>query len=378
MVAEHLSPPMTILVVDDSASNLLVMTKLVGKMPGCTAVTFASAVEALSWCDHHQPDMVVVDYMMPELDGLAFVERFRGLAHCADVPLMMVTVADLREVRHRALEAGVNDFLGRPVDATEFLMRSRNMLRLRQSQRQIAAQLEELTRSNEELARFAHVMAHELQPPLRIVSNYLQLLQRRLEGRQEGETDVFITKAFDGAKRMLGLVSSLVDYARVGTETEPLILVPCRPAADAAIAGLADAIAGTRATIDIGPLPLVMGEPGLLAKLFQSLLSNAIKFHAEGVAPRVRLGAERRGEQWWFHLTDNGIGVVPEDVERIFTLSERGLARDRYEGDGLGLALAKKIVERLGGSIWVDSRPGEGSTFWFVLPVATGERAAQP
>lgn len=361
-------PPSTIVAIDDSAANLLVLNKLIGKIPGCEAVGFTKAADALLWCKNHEPDLIVVDYMMPDIDGLEFVEEFHKISHCLNVPIMMITVADLREVRHRALDAGVNDFLGRPIDSVEFLARSRNMLRLRHTQRKIEEQLQALTRANSELERLLSAVTRELQPPINLMSNYLHLLQRRLEVQHDQELDSYVDTAFGGAQRMLTLVNDLVDFVRIGTSDVPPAHLDIRQVVEGALARLKPQIQNTHAVIEVDELPMVTGDPVQIRALFQHLLGNALKFCNETVPPQIRISAENADGYWRFAVADNGIGIPEEAQERIFLILERLHARERYEGSGTGLAACRKIVERHGGQMWVTSHPGEGSTFFFTLP----------
>lgn len=225
----------------------------------------------------------------------------------------------------------------------------------------------QLQRSNLELEQFAYIASHDLQEPLRMVVGYVQLLEKRLADRLDTDTREFMGYAVDGAKRMQTLIDDILAYSRVRTQGQPLAPVDCGAALQEALDRQAAKIAETGAEIDWQALPVVMADYAQLVQLFQNLIANAIKF-CKDCAPRVRVEAVHEAGRWRFSVTDNGIGIAPEYRQQLFVIFKRLHTRSEYPGTGIGLAICKRIVERHGGEIGIDSAPEGGTVFWFTLP----------
>ncbi len=230
---------------------------------------------------------------------------------------------------------------------------------------------EELARSNAELEQFAYIASHDLQEPLRMVSSYVQLLAKRYRGKLDQDADDFIGYASDGALRMQKLINDLLAYSRVGTRGRSFEEVSLEAALAQALENLQLAIKEKDATVTHDPLPVVYGDSGQLTQIFQNLVDNAIKFRTVE-PPRVHVSARIEGGQCVCSVRDNGIGIAPEYLGRLFLLFQRLHTRAEYPGTGIGLAICKRIVERHGGKIWVESNPGEGSAFYFSIPLVQG------
>jgi len=239
--------------------------------------------------------------------------------------------------------------------------------RVRRRTAQLASANQELQRSNAQLAQFAHVASHDLQEPLRAVSGCVQLLQARCRGRFDARSDELVQHAVEGAARMQSLIEDLLEYSRVSTRARPLMPTDCSAALAGALANLTVAIAESGAQLTQDPLPTVSGDAVQLRGLFQNLIGNAIKFRADR-PPCIHVGAQRQDGAWEIFVHDNGIGLEPQYADRIFGLFQRLHTRQEYPGTGIGLALCKKIVERHGGRIWVESEFGAGATFRFTMP----------
>ncbi|MBD1922960.1 PAS domain S-box protein [Microcoleus sp. FACHB-831] len=233
---------------------------------------------------------------------------------------------------------------------------------------ELAEQAKELARSNADLAQFAYVASHDLQEPLRMVASYTQLLSRRYKGKLDEDADEFIAFAVDGANRMQKLIKDLLEYSRIGTRGKQFAPVECESIFEDAIANLQIAIEESGAIVKRDALPTVWGDSTQLGQLLQNLIGNAIKF-CGNPPPRIHVSAQKGENEWIFSVRDNGIGIEPDQRDRIFVIFQRLHSRAEYPGTGIGLALCKKIVERHGGQIWVQSQPGQGSVFHFTIPL---------
>ena len=246
----------------------------------------------------------------------------------------------------------------------------RDITERKQVERVVQLKNEELARSNQELEQFAYVASHDLQEPLRMVSNYTQLLARRYRDKLDSDATEFIDFAVDGAKRMQALIHDLLQLARVGTRGKEFRQVPSENIVRDALTNLAGSIEESGAEIVLEPMPAIAGDASQLVHVFQNLIGNALKFRRKDTKPVVRISARPEDDAWRFFVADNGIGIEQKYFDRIFQMFQRLHGRDQYEGTGIGLALCKKIVERHGGRIQVESQAGQGATFSFTIPYA--------
>jgi len=241
--------------------------------------------------------------------------------------------------------------------------------------RTLNQQTDELKRSNADLEQFAYIASHDLQEPLRMVSGFTGLLQRRYRGKLDADADEFIGFAIGGVNRMQQLINDLLSYSRVGREDVSAKAVDMQIVVDQALANLQTAIEERSALVSSGPLPTLLANEGMLVRVFQNLIGNALKF-CKAERPIVRIAAERHGTEWTFSVADNGIGIDPQYKDRIFLIFQRLHKQGEYPGTGIGLAVCKRIVERNGGRIWLESEPGKGTTFFFTLPATGGQQIA--
>lgn len=244
----------------------------------------------------------------------------------------------------------------------------RDITVIKEAERQLQSYARDLKLRNEELEQFAYVASHDLQEPLRMVASYVQLLKRRYEGRLDADADEFIHYAVDGASRMQVLINDLLAFSRVSTRGKPFEETDTGILMEQTLRNLKIQIEENGAEVTCGPLPAVVADASQLSQVLQNLISNAIKFHGSE-PPRVHVAARQDGNEWVFSVKDNGIGIEPRHFDRIFVIFQRLHSKAEYPGTGIGLAICKRIVERHGGRIWVSSEPGEGSTFFFTIPI---------
>lgn len=237
----------------------------------------------------------------------------------------------------------------------------------RQADEALRRQARELEASNAELKQFAYVASHDLQEPLRMVASYVQLLARRYQGKLDSNADEFIAFVVEGVNRMQALINDLLTYSRVGTREQVFYQTNCEEVLDQALGNLKMAIEESEAVITRDPLPSLTADFSQLVQVFQNLVGNALKFRGQE-QPHIHISAQHKGSEWVFSVKDNGIGIEPEYAQRIFMIFQRLYSKADYPGSGIGLAICKKIIERHGGKIWVDSQPGRGSTFFFTIP----------
>jgi PAS domain S-box-containing protein len=245
----------------------------------------------------------------------------------------------------------------------------------KEAEEQLARYAADLQRSNEELEHFAHIVSHDLQEPARIVEGYLELLEGRCGGKLDEKAISYIRQARESAARMQQMIRALLNLSRVGRRDQDLAPTDVEALLERTLRALQRAVEETGAEVTHDPLPTVMADEAQLGQVFQNLIANALKFRRESVPPHVHISARREGETWLFAVADNGIGIDPQQADRIFEIFQRLHTWEEYPGTGIGLALSRKIIERHGGRIWVESEPGEGATFYFTLPVGSPKRS---
>lgn len=290
-----------------------------------------------------------------------------------DTQRALLNILDDLNTSNEELQKAQNVLELRVAQRTAELERSNAQLRAemeerRKAEESLTQRTKELARSNGELEQFAYVASHDLQEPLRMVSSYVQLLATRYRGKLDQDADDFIGFAHEGAVRMQTMINDLLAFSRVGTRGKAFQPVNLEKALTQAMENLKLAIVDKGAEVTHDPLPVVRGDLGQLTQVFQNLIENGIKFRAEE-PPRVHVSARLQGNEYVCSVRDNGIGISPEFQDRIFVLFQRLHTRKEYPGTGIGLAICKRIVERHGGRIWIESKPAEGSCFYFSMPI---------
>lgn len=267
------------------------------------------------------------------------------------------------------VEARTPDELGRLAEdfnrMTDQLALSRNMLK--DKEERLRKYSRELERKNEELQKFARLASHDLQEPLRMVASYTQLLQQKYASQLDAKAAEYVSFAVEGATRMQEMIHDLLEYSRIDTKGEPFIPTDLESVLQNSLASLGPAMEKSGAEITSGDMPTIKADPSQMKTLFENLISNAIKFRSQK-KPLIQVRARRQEREWLFSVKDNGIGFDPRYARRVFDVFERLHRRGEYPGTGMGLAICKKIVERHGGQIWVESETGKGSTFYFTIP----------
>jgi len=243
----------------------------------------------------------------------------------------------------------------------------RDITERKQAEEELKKLSNELARSNADLQQFAYTASHDLQEPIMVVAGFVNLLAKRYKGKLDEKADEFIEHAVDGTKRMQVLIKDLLDYSRVGSTGKSFTPTDCLSALDKAVFNLQIVLKESGAVITHDDLPTVMADSSQLIRLFQNLISNAIKFRGKE-APKIHISAKQKEGEWIFSFKDNGIGIDPKFSDQIFVMFQRLHTKKEYPGTGIGLATCKKIIERHGGRIWVESEPGKGSTFFFAIP----------
>ena len=253
--------------------------------------------------------------------------------------------------------------------AEKALKKSNDNLELKVKERttELEKVISELKNSNEELEQFAHVTSHDLREPLRMITSFLQLLEKRYTDQLDDDAHEFIEFAVDGAKRLDNMINDLLEYSQVKSREREFELVDTEKVLDDTLLNLKVPIDETNAIITHDPLPKIIGDKEMLMQLFQNLISNSIKYRSDKL-PKIHISAINEGNQYGFSVRDNGIGINSNQLERIFTIFQRLHTNDEYEGTGIGLAIAQKIVHQFGGQIWAKSEKGKGSIFYFTIP----------
>lgn len=334
------------------------------------------------------PDVVLADYNLPQWKGMEALEVLKRKA--LDIPLILVSgalgdVTAVECIKRGATDYVLKDSLARLPEAIRRALQEKHLLRLRRrAEEDLAKKAVELARSNADLEQFAYIASHDLQEPLRMVAAYTQLIAERYRGKLDENADKFIGYACEGALRMQTLINDLLAFSRIGRTGVTAGRVNCDAAMAEVLLNLGPAIRDCGAAVSYAPLPEVWADSSQMTQVFQNLIGNAIKFRGKE-PPEILVQAEKAGQDWLFTVSDNGIGIAPESAENIFVAFQRLHTRTEYPGNGIGLSICKKIIERNGGKIWVASAASKGSSFKFTLPIhpfaekdLPGEEGAAP
>lgn len=332
--------------------------------------------EVSSLLDKNAYDVILADYNLPYFSGMEALDILREKN--LSTPLILVTGALQSDTAVECVKQGASDYVLKqsltrlPLSVRRALDETRLREERRRAEEALARKVDELARSNADLEQFAYVASHDLQEPLRMVAAYTQLLSERYRGKLDENADKYIGYAVEGAVRMQTLVSDLLAFSRVGRNGLERTSVNCDLALDEALINLTAALQKNGVMVTRYPLPAIVANRVQMVQLFQNLIGNAIKFRRDD-PPHVQISAENQGQDWLFIVQDNGIGIAPEHKDLIFKIFQRLHTREEYAGNGVGLAICKKIVEQHGGQIWVESEAGQGATFRFKLPAVPAD-----
>jgi signal transduction histidine kinase len=330
-----------------------------------TAEQFTSRVKTADY------DLILGDYNLPQWRGTEALEIL--CRENLDVPLIVVTghlgeEQGIEYIKQGATDCVLKDRMGRlPSSVRRALEEKRQRALRRQSERQLVDKVAELARSNVELEQFAYVASHDLQEPLRMIASYTQLLAERYRGQLDERAEKYINYSVDGAVRMQALIHDLLKFSRVGKAQIEPSSTDCRLVVEQAVKNLQLAVEDSGAVVNWNALPVVMADASQLTQVLQNLIANAIKFHG-AEKPVIQIDAERTGNEWEFAVSDNGIGIPAENREDVFVIFRRLHSRVEYGGNGIGLSICKKIIERHGGRLWVEAQATPGCRFKFTLP----------
>jgi len=349
----------TIINVDDYGPGRYARTKVL-MQAGFNVQEAATGEEALRLACELKPEAVLLDINLPDVNGFEVCRRLKNSPSTSRIVVMHLSASSTspRDMVN-GLEGGADSYLTEPVEPAVLVATVRALLRARQAE-------EALRRSNDELQQFAYMVSHELNEPLRMVASYTQLLARRFAGKLDEEADNYIAITIASATRMQSFVQDVLSFLSAGSPEHLVEVVSAGKVLETALFELQLIVRESGARVTHDALPTILGNEAGLVRLFANLISNSIKYR-RAEPPHIHISAAERSGFWQFAFRDNGIGIEPEYWDRIFTVFKRLHGRE-YPGSGVGLALCKRVVENHGGKIWLESAPGEGSTFFFTIP----------
>jgi light-regulated signal transduction histidine kinase (bacteriophytochrome) len=357
---------------------MLQATSRLLKKAGYQVIKAGTGIQGLQLAREQKPDLILLDVVLPDVDGVEVCQRIKedpALDDCFVVLLSGFKTSS--DAQASGLEAGADGYITRPISNRELLARVEAMLRIKRAEERLARYATQLKRSNQELEQFAYVISHDLQEPTRMIKGYLDLLERRYGDSWDEEASRYVSHALEGAQRMQKMIGALLDLSRIETRGQALELTDAGAVLERTLEALSWVTKEAEAQVTHDPLPEILADAAQLSQVFQNLVSNAIKFRRPDEPPRIHISAQRTEGAWRFSVADNGIGIAPEQKEHIFQIFCRLHPEQDYPGLGIGLALCRSIVERHGGRMWVESTPGQGSTFYFTVPEGKESRLVQ-
>jgi len=359
-----------ILLVDDSVHDLYAYEKALQK-PNRQFFKAESGQEALVvLLNEKDISLILMDVQMPGMSGFDTAQMIKVRDVTREIPILFISGAEMSgKMMNYGLEIGAFDYILKPVDQRLLQNKVDIFLMLYQQKKQLETQAIELKRSNTELSQFAYIASHDLSEPLRSINSFSQLLAKKYQDKLSAEANEYIGFITAAVSKMRGLIDDLLAFSRVTTQGHNFERIDCNKIVEEVRNTLAMKIVKTNARFTIESLPAVMGDKIQLLRLFQNIIENGLKYTTDQ-SPQITIsGSEIKAGKCRFAIQDNGIGIDTEHFNRIFQIFQRLHTNEEYPGTGIGLAICKRIVERHGGRIWVESKPGKGSTFFFTLPV---------
>lgn len=357
-----------ILIVDDKVNNLVAMERVLESLD-VEMVRASSGRQALSQLLRRDFAVVLLDVQMPEMDGFETASLMKNNKKTSSVPIIFVTAIN-KEERYvfQGYQSGAVDYLFKPLEPEIVRGKVRVFLDLYRQRYELQRAYAALEERNQELQDFASVVAHDLVSPLDKVVAFAARLRQSLPPGSSEKPVMYLDAITRSVRQMTAFVESLLEYARVGSPEESLEPVDLASVLQQAIENLDAAIQPGGARVEVGEMPVVLGDRLMLVQLFQNLIANAVKFRGSD-PPLVKITAEPIAANWRIAVADNGIGIAAENQAKVFAAFTRLHSRNEYDGSGIGLATCKKVVDRHRGKIWVESEPGKGSTFYVDLPM---------
>lgn len=352
-----------ILNVDDRQMNRYIRTQVL-RNAGYDTIEASTGREALEKAIFERPDLVLLDVHLPDISGLEVCRLIKSDHRTLGVMIIQLSASAVEITDAvRGLDHGADDYLIEPVEPELLLAKVRSMLRLRAAE-------QSLRQKNEDLQQFAFAASHDLQEPLRALTSYAQLLDRKYRNQLDETADLFLRHIVEGASRMSLLISDLLNYSRLSAEID---LTPEMVNLNEIVARVLEMnrtlIAESNAEVTVDALPSVEGHRASLSQVFTNLIGNALKYRQKGVPPRIAISVNQQGSDWLFTVVDNGCGFRQNEAGTIFGVFRRLHGHD-VPGSGIGLAICKTVVDRAGGRIWAEGEAGKGATFYFTWPTA--------
>ncbi|NPV02107.1 MAG: response regulator [Brevinematales bacterium] len=364
----------SILIVEDSQVNLHILSSAL-KAEYLLKVARDGGEAIALLAEPGLPDLILLDIVMPDMDGYEVCRRIKSDPRTADIPVIFITSMTKEEDEAQGFDLGAVDYIMKPFSIPVLRKRIRTHLDLNTYRRSLEERNRELASlnlrlrdSNEDLESFAYAVSHDLREPLRVVINYLTLLDKSFALDTDGGAKSYVKYSTEAVQRMDRMITDLLQYSRIQRQGGEFEILDMKDVLRLATMNLGARIEQTAAVVNIGDLPAIRGDKLQIIRVFQNLIGNALKFTAPGITPMITVEGKALEGEVVFSVADNGIGIAENDIPRLFIPFQRLKDAGEYEGTGIGLALCRKILERHGGKIWIESKEGKGSVFRFSIP----------